>query len=87
MLQFFDFDNQDGKATLAVAGTVLDDVDSIADILLQKGFVLTHIDSDSVYGELAGDYSKVIQAMQDLKAMGFTWNDQPLYDKNEEEEK
>jgi len=78
MLQFFDFANQDGQATLSVAGTVLDDVDSVVDMLLQRGFVLTHVDGDSVYGELAGDYSRVVQAMRELKAMGFTWNDKPL---------
>lgn len=78
MLQFFDFANNDGQATLSVAGTVVDNVDELVDVLSAKGFTFTHIDSDSVYAEISGNYETVVKAMQDLKAMGFTWKEQPL---------
>lgn len=71
MLQFVELVNLGERTILHVTGTRLDDVDALVDALVQRGFILTHVDGDSVYAQIEGDYEKILNIMQDLKTYGL----------------
>lgn len=77
MRQFVEFSNKEEGTKLEVHCYNLDPrggVDGIINMLTQRGFVFTFIDSDSVCAEKQGNYIEIIKDMIGLKEKGFSWD-------------
>lgn len=77
MRQFVEFSRKEEGTKLEVHCYNLDPrggVDEIINMLSQRGFAFTFINSDSVSAERQGNYDEVIKHMTELKGKGFSWD-------------
>jgi len=77
MKMFCEFLNESEGCKLEVSCFALKvgEVEEIIPLLEGKGFELTYIDGDSVYGKKEGNYQEITGVMKELKEQGFSWGE------------
>ena len=73
--EFLNESEEDCKLEVSCFALELGEVEEIIPLLEGKGFELTYIDGDSVYGKKEGNYQEIIGAMEELKEQGFSWGE------------